>query len=349
MRIFIFGAGASKGAQQGVVHDIAKAPLTNELFDIRYQNFADMVGLSEATMNNYRQQISGFPFFEDWLTKEWNDIKLKKETRTRDAQKGFLAQIAFYIWLLLINVSKWTYENQYKNRENNSYLVLMNKLLTKDEPFGLINFNYDLLLDFAYKDSHKLIFNNLDDYLNNNYVKPHGSVNWLLSKRTDDRDIDLNHEHNMDTRIRLDTAINLMFKDSPIPIEGVIVRDPNHRDLYTVDDILRSFGRQYFYPLMFLPLTSKEYSSISGFENKIMKKGRELLSESSEIYLIGYRANDEIIKNILALTPEGTKLNVVGNTSANSIMDNVLGWERKLVRGTVYQQGFHRFVYDITF
>ncbi|KKR16435.1 MAG: hypothetical protein A3D82_01725 [Candidatus Levybacteria bacterium RIFCSPHIGHO2_02_FULL_40_29] len=346
MRVFIFGAGASKGSQHRVIHDSFVPPLSNELFDPKYSQFAHMVGLMDPDMNRCRDSISKFSSFEEWLTDEWEKVKDLKEVRTRDAKKGFLAQIAFYIWITLVNVSKWTYENERQSREDNGYQVLMSKLLVKDEPFGLISFNYDLILDYAYKDVFRLAFHSIDDYLNNNYVKPHGSVNWLLAKRSDDLSIDLEQEHNMDTRVRLDTAIKLMFRDSPIPIIGLHVKDPDHRDIYTLDDLLRSFKSQYFYPLIFLPLTSKDYTSVHGFEEKILAKGNQLVSEANEIYLIGYKANDDIIKSMLKNAPDGTILNVVGNKSASDIMKKVLAWGTNIKEGKVFDAGFYRFVSD---
>lgn len=346
MKLFIFGAGASRDAQHGNVYDNVIPPLTNELFDIRYAEYANRVGLSNPEMNTLRNKIAEFAYLEEWLTGEWEKIKNLKEIRSINAQKGFLAQVLFYVWVLLVSVSKWNYENQFQNRETNAYQELMSKLRHKDEPFGIINFNYDLLLDYAYKDQFRLAFNNIDDYLENNYVKPHGSINWLLSKRKDDLSIDLGKEHNLDTRSRLDTAINLMFKDLPISITGLQVKEPDHRDIYTIDDLLRSFGGQYFYPLIFLPLTSKAYSSIEGFEEKIISKGKDLMKTADEIYLIGYRANDELIREMLKLAKPNTKLHVIGKGSAAEIRDKVLKLNRNIVEGETSDEGFYHFAYN---
>ena len=349
MKIFIFGAGASRGAQPDNVHEHAIAPLTDELFNARYQKFASMVGLSEPSMNIYRDSISKAKSLEEWLTNEWSKTESIQEVWSKNAQRGLLAQIAFYIWLVLRNVTSWTYNNSGNSRDSNTYLALMNKLLARQEQFGLINFNYDLLLDFAYKDVYRITFHDLDDYLNRNYVKPHGSINWLLEKREDDRPINLTREYHMDTRVRLDTAINLMFRDAPIPVTGLIVKEPNHRDLYLeIDDLFRVFREQYFYPLIFLPLTAKVYSSISGFEEKILEKGRELMAKATDVYLIGYRANDDLIKDMLSKAPKDTKVHVIGLNSAEGIMNNVLKWAKNLKKGEVSTQGFRRFVYDTT-
>lgn len=93
MKIFIFGAGASRDAQHRQAYHNAIPPLANELFDPRYKEFANMVGLLDPTLSTYRQKIAGFAYFEDWLTGEWDKTQSLHEVRTRDAQKGFLAQL----------------------------------------------------------------------------------------------------------------------------------------------------------------------------------------------------------------------------------------------------------------
>lgn len=347
MRVFIFGAGASKDSQGSYVYDSVKSPLSNELFDKRYKDYANIVGLSEPVMNRCRNEINNFSSLEEWVTSEWNKIKQCKEKKTINAQKGFLAQITFYIWLTLIRVSEWTYNNQYQSRETNSYVELMQKLRETDQPFGLINFNYDLLLDFAFKDVCRITLNSIDNYLMNDYIKPHGSVNWLLDRRGTDPLININQENNMDTKMRLATAVSSMYREESIPITGVLIKEPDHRDLYVIDDLLKSFNRQYFYPLIFLPLTTKVYSIVAGFEEKIISKGKELLSRADEIYLIGYKANDEIIKDMCKTIQKNTKLHVIGLNSAHDVMEKVLTYSKNLIKGNMYTQGFHRFVYDV--
>ena len=350
MKVFIFGAGASKGAQHNTVDGEAIAPLTNDLFDPRYSKFADMVGLSKTQMNKCRNAIEEHKYFEEWLTKEWESVKKYKLEQTRNAKKGFLGRIALYIWLILCSVSKWTHDNKNQNRETNSYEELMNKILEIDEAFGLLSFNYDLILDYAIKDVFNVTFHSLEDYLNINYVKLHGSINWLLNKRESDPEIELENEYHMDTKVRLDTISNLIYQDNPIPLEGLLVKDPDHRDLDSIDDLLRSFKQQYFYPLIFLPLTSKAYSSIEGFEEQILKKGKELLSASDEIYLIGYSAGDSLIRDMLMGITSLKKIHIVGNSTESSkeIMERVLSWNpSKLEQGEIFPTGFHDFAYSV--
>jgi len=347
MKIFVFGAGASQGSQGvGVIPDECKAPLSDELFDLRYQKYANAVGLNESTMNEYRNDRLADTSFESWLTNQWRKIDSINNPLAKNAQKGFLAQIAFYIWYLLINVSKWTCNNKGESRNRSEYLFLMKNLRKMDCAFGLINFNYDLLLDYACIDTFKITFQNIDDYLAFNYVKPHGSINWLLKKREVEPNID-RHELDVNTKVRLNTAINRMYSGDPIPINSVVVKEPDHRDLYTLDNLIYSFNQQYFYPLIFLPLTAKAYSSIAGFEEKIVGKANSLLEEASEIYLIGYNANDSLIKDMLKNAPQGTKLHVVGKSSTVEIMERMLAILPNLVRGNCHSNGFHDFVFNV--
>ncbi|MDZ7587440.1 MAG: hypothetical protein U0946_06820, partial [Patescibacteria group bacterium] len=171
MNVFIFGAGASADAHTGhVVHDKAIPPLTQDLFDPRYSDFAKMVGISEPNMNRYRNALKEHPSLENWLTDEWDKLKKFKLSSSKQAQIGFLGEVTFYIWQVLSNISKWTRDNKFQSRETNSYEELLNKINKSEVEFGLINFNYDLILDYAFKDVFKVTLQGLDDYLNNNYV-----------------------------------------------------------------------------------------------------------------------------------------------------------------------------------
>lgn len=56
-------------------------------------------------------------------------------------------------------------------------LKFCDQLDTRDEPFGLISFNYDTFLDQAVQRVSGLI-------------KPHGSINWIIPRRPGDRELE---------------------------------------------------------------------------------------------------------------------------------------------------------------
>jgi hypothetical protein len=227
------------------------------------------------------------------------------------------------------------------------YRILLKKIRSRDEKFGIVNFNYDLLLDFAFKDVFGPTFQDINDYLRINYIKPHGSVNWFLDRRPKDRELNFDRKFDFDTRVRIDTAIENMYKDIPLIFSGHKMIEPNDRNLYRIDNVLREFNNQYFYPLIFLPITQKAYSSITGFEKKIIKKARQIFSKASEIYFIGYRAEDQIILDLFKYVPAScTELHVVNTKkSAKPVADAIKKkFPNKKARVQLWEEGFKNFV-----
>lgn len=334
MKVFIFGAGASKGSQNFATPALT-APLMDELFNESYENYAKEVGLSKLDLDFCREKVKEVQSFEKWMTDRWNDLSKIREVKKFNAERTFFGRLIFYIWKTLLAVSE-------KYDENGAYRRLLNKLKTNSEEFGLVNFNYDLLLDYAAKDVYGITLNSIEDYLEFDYIKPHGSVNWFLGKRKNDPA--LGSETSMDTSLRFDQASRLMFGDENLTFTGVTIIDPNHRDLYNVDSIIHRFGNQYFYPVVLLPLTVKGYDSIAGFSNSVIEKGKELLSKADEIFLIGYRAQDEIIKNLLENAKTDAGLIVVSPNNPDEISKRVLSFKPNLNAKGIIKIGFSEFV-----
>src|SRR5262249_42367525 len=101
--------------------------------------------------------------------------------------------------------------------------------------------------------------------------------------------------------------------------------------------------RNYFYPLVLIPLAKKLYPHFTGFMPKLLETGKALIQHSDEIYLIGYRAKDEIIQELFANVSADSTLHVVGVQDASDIMREVLEWA-KLKEGTIYKNGFESFI-----
>jgi len=189
-------------------------------------------------------------------------------------------------------------------------------------------------------------FSSLDDYFAIDYIKPHGSVNWLMSNRTDENQISFPGDFFLEPRYNM--ASNKMFAGEPIPYENIIVIDPNdpNIDLQHFQAIINSiFGRRFFYPLVFIPLTTKLYDSVAEFNAKILTKGEEMMRQATEVNLIGYSASDQIIRDMLRNAPYGTKLHIVGKDSSEMIMRELAkDFNGYLQRGDIYREGFTKFV-----
>lgn len=342
MKVFIFGAGASVGSQDRY-YDIntVRAPLVNELFDERYSPYAEKIGISKEEQSEYREEIrSSNKSLEEWLTARWIKMDDINNPPKKQREQKFFGRLTYYIWWLLQNVSN-TYSSE------NAYNLFLKKVIDDDEPFGVINFNYDTLLDRAYEKEGIVLGGNIQNYINNKYIKPHGSVNWLLRMRDTDQRMDL-HEHNIDISVRLSRATSQMYKKDPISIKKVIVHSPTNVAFNSLKNIFVTHDseKEFYYPLILLPLSSKLYDHIEGFKQKIIEEGKELLSQANEVYLIGYRAEDDVIKEMFEDIYIGAKLNIVGENTADAIFKNIKKWKPSIREGEKYRSGFENFAYN---
>ena len=327
-------------AQHGeLASENLKAPLMRELFLDRYYPFAREVGLPASKFVALRTEAGDN--VENYLTTRWEAIQGHRSLRYREAENSLFGQLVFYMWRLLLAVSM-----TYNNDERNSYKLFMYKILSKDEDYGFINFNYDTFLDKAIKDTYGKYFSSLEDYFSFDYIKPHGSVNWLMSIRPAEGNITFPGNFAMEPRYSM--ASNRMFSGDPIPYENIRVIDPKDPNIdgSSFHPIINShFGGRYFYPLVFIPLTSKLYSSVADFNDRILSKGYEIMGKASEVYLIGYSASDQIIRDMLHYAPLGTRLHVVGRESAKNIMQHLIDeFEGQLAPGDTFTEGFSIFV-----
>lgn len=342
MKVFIFGAGASLGSQ-GVDFERlhVKAPLVSDLADPRYSDIADYVGLSQDFLSSLQAEIlKSNKSLEQCLTDRWDKINTLNSESKKRTERKFFGQFTFYLWRLLQGVSETYHDGMNKN----IYKEFIRKLNDNDEEYGFISFNYDTLLDQAYQEvGAAVLANTLLSYKASNYIKPHGSVNWFLKLRTSDPKFPT--ETAMDIPGRFGRASTLIFNSNPISMGEAIVVDPGAVDLKDPKFIASPlFGGQYAYPLLFLPTISKQYAWVQGFSDEIILEGRELIKKAKEIYLIGYRAQDDIIRELFSTVQSGATLNVVGFDDVNEIRSNVLGWRKELKPGAAFHKGFESFV-----
>lgn len=338
MKVFIFGAGASLGSQnekyaKGSQH---RAPLVDELFDIAYKDYAvDILSPDDLTDSNIALKEN--QTIEQWLTTRWENIKNKDE-KTKHAELAFFGRVTIYIWKLMLSISE-TYNSQ------NAYNVLLNKIRKKEEKFGLISFNYDTLLEKAVFEQYGYTFEEtLIDYETVELVKPHGSINWLF--RGDSTGKTLLPNVARDVPLRMKVAARNMFAQKQT-MDRINIFSPNNRliKLSTIDLLHRSFDVFPLYPLVLIPLITKLHKEIEKFQERIIHKGIELLSKADEIYLIGYRAEDELIEEMFKAIKKETIIHSVGLETSEEILDKVIKLNpTKLKKGNVYKKGFRDFV-----
>lgn len=341
MKVYIFGAGASLGSQehQTISKDL-KSPLVNELFSPIYERYASEVFLSPTRVRKLAAQL-GDQSLEEWLSSEW--IKLGEPHGNEALAYGrkLFGDITLYIWWMMANISG-TYH------ETNMYHQFLEALARKDdkEEQAFINFNYDLLLDKALVKVYGYdLSGRITNYTTPNYLKPHGSVNWFLKKRTADQMLSQRDTTGNQLEVKLNRVASNMFNGSAIQ-KNMIVLDPLNANLSSIRNAFENTfeSKSYGYPLVMLPLASKMYELVDDFIEVMHAEFARVFSQATEVYVIGYRANDDLFKKMVKHIRKETPLHVVGVSGAKALQDNILEMQQKFSRGRVYDKGFADFV-----
>ncbi len=332
MKTFIFGAGASYGCLAADRNPNLRAPLIDGLFDDSLMNYCSP--LSPVEFKECQVAVKACGSLEKWLTQRWEAVDGLKQPTSKSGEMAFFGRVTFYLWALLQQIS-FTYLNAFSGV--NAYSDFLTRLKAKDEEFSLISFNYDTLLDMAFVYIFGNALRSIEDYSAGHYIKPHGSVNWLIRVRSKGSETSPNAD------VNLLTATIGMYGASPLNIQDVRVFSPRDGSIHGFGNACNVLSSQFFYPALFMPLTAKLYQRIEGFYETVIERGRDYLSKASDICLIGYRAADDVFKEMIRDVPSGTKVHVVGGGNASEVMKSVLTLAPSLVEGSVHTDGFWRF------
>jgi hypothetical protein len=318
-----------------------KAPLTDQLFAETYERYNRANGLlTDEDLAECRKGISTAGSLEAWLTQRWQAIGGKRSQQTRSAELAFFGRVSVYLRELMQGVSD-SFES---SGDHHGYTQLLRAFKKRDEDFALVSFNYDTLLDRALQDVYGYPLARLEDYLEVPYLKPHGSVNWFLSPRFSDPN--QGHERTRDVSARARRVAANMFNEPLLTLRKTGIRDPRHADLRSLASIFESIGKtQYCYPMILIPLTVKLYNRFKGFDQQILSKARECFAAAAEIFLLGYRAQDEVFSDLLSsVSGEEVPIHVADKGQAREIQERVLRSCPKLMAGECSDDGFMAFV-----
>lgn len=341
MKVYIFGAGASLGSQDLAIPETnLRAPLIDNLFDSQYQTHANEVNISPSRLNELKELI-GDESLEEWLTKEW--IKLGKAHSKEALAEGrkLFGDLALYVWWLMVKVST-TYT------ESNGYHAFLQKLARiddKDEK-AFVNFNYDLLLDKALSRLYGYNLSSaIENYTTYNYLKPHGSVNWFVNKRSSDLRIPQEDSGWNQREILLNRIASNMFRGETMEKQLKIL-DPANIHLYNLGEFFTHIytNGEYGFPLVLLPLSTKMDDLIDGFMDRMRAEFNRIFGPATDIYVIGYRANDTLFHEMVSHVGQDTRLHVVGRDTAKEIQTEILSANPKLKAGDVFSAGFMDFI-----
>ena len=342
MKLFIFGAGASKGSQKGNEDPSKISPLADELFSEPYRHFAADLGFFEDEIKQFDQERASSASLEDWLTKWWTDIPLYTTEKRKNADRAKVGRLQMYFWLLFQRVSE-TYNH------DNVYGALLRKLNNADIEYGFVTFNYDTLLDRAVQKELGIeLRGSIDRYIDAKLIKLHGSVNWFFPPINGDIPFQNERIHN-DHQVRYRHAANIFFANGPKDLGSIVIEDPTHSQIGQLDYVFSpKFQHQYFLTCLFLPILQKEYNDVKGFSEKVFAAADRVAKQASEVYIIGYKGRDKIIQDVLKNVPNGVNLHVISDKHAEKVSTDILSWATHLKTGERHNGGFKTFVEKVS-
>jgi hypothetical protein len=188
MLLVVFGAGASyDSVDLSLAPDMQRSinmrglfppPLANQLFSERPEFI--------AAMNRHPQISMLIPRLRQAAEKGGATIEevlrdIQEEAETYPRRKSHLMALEFYLSEILDQpVTSWFMSAG--GATNYAGLLDQIKYSIGDSPIMFVSFNYDRMLEWAFRDVLMYEFtDNLDSYLTDTFslIKPHGSVDWV--------------------------------------------------------------------------------------------------------------------------------------------------------------------------
>ena len=338
-RMFVFGAGASAHCIFGKLQDRefrksnAKPPEGNEIFHHRYVSLISMfpaAKLSAASANSKNEGI------ENYFEEEWEAYSTYYSPQIANRH----INLQFYLSDLFKNISQNVYRTYF---ESNLYIKFLNKIqrhlaANNKERISLVSFNYDTILDDFIVDIFQEPYKKMSDYINweeRNIMlfKPHGSCNWGWRLRRD--------------RIRdaLQTTIASKLYEGKIEpwqiyfnligdIGEVIAEnswgheysmDKNSRGRFTINknliEHITGNVNDVYLPALLLPYRDKD-EMIMPYDhfNALTHLG---ISKIEELYLIGWKGNENLFNRELRKHANMIKKIVIVNPNPEEVKHNL--------------------------
>jgi hypothetical protein len=185
-----------------------------------------------------------------------------------------------------------------------------------------------------------------ESYAEAQLIKPHGSVNWFIQRRPTDPVIDTSREIGVDYAARYRLATGLMFSRTPSSrLDDICVIPPGHEAMLGTGRVFHWMGNSYFYPLLMLPLLTKTASPLTTWlPVQPINWSHTLLSRADDIYVVGYRARDDIFRDMIVSVKDGARLHVVGRGGAGEVAGRVTALSSRLRDGSIHDAGFAAYV-----
>lgn len=327
-KMFVFGAGASAfctfNDNNALRNYKLKPPTGYEIFDDCYKEFYEKYPAADISIPEF---IVAGNDIEECLQKEWESIRDSYNPKVVARH----INIQYYLQELFQTISKEVISNFSRTNLYSLFASRLQKYLTTtdNEQVGLVSFNYDTVLDNfidkAFKRPNRnTLFESLSDYIDysNNpflFFKPHGSANWgwkfreeRLTKFTGNLP-----QYLYDNEIDLATIYYHLLGD----ISEMVVSNSwgletelhkNRLGRYTLNknriEVIQE--NQHYYPSLLLPYRDKDEFTMP-YDHQLTLK--YFMHETEELYLIGWKGNEDVFNRLFENSKERLKRIVIVN------------------------------------
>ena len=334
-KMFVFGAGASTFC---AFDDKSKKfsdsklcpPLGTDLFHDRF----------EEIIKNYKGAKLSIPGFiakgndiEACLENEWTTIKDSHSPSTISKH----INLQFYLSDLFKQISKEVTENHYRT---NLYSLFSSKLydyLTKkkEETIGLVSFNYDTILEYFIEEVFRMGFKSTEDYINWNnrqivLFKPHGSCNW--GWRFKHQDFEKQNQLTIATKLyegniepikiyyELLGTINDMLNISPRLNIEINSSKANRYSINKSKIEVIPHNQAGYLPALLMPYKDKDEFIMPDAHHHALSS---YLNHIEELYLIGWKGNEDVFNRLLTSRTKQLKNIVIVNPESHLVIENL--------------------------
>lgn len=337
-RMMVFGAGASSFCSFGeskeeFFNSPMRPPLGQEIFHKRYTQL----------LNHFPGAEQAIPLFE---SRGW-DIEGCMEEEWELAKNSFNKKITsrhinvqYYLSELFRQVS-WEVLTHHKR--GNLYGLFADKLhsfLSKrqneKEKVGIVSFNYDTILDKYLEQNFDINFVKMEDYVNwqqNQIVlfKPHGSCNWGWEFRADKKlgqnQIQISQRLFENKTIPAEIYYDLLGNLSTNVYTGAwgIEKTTHPLDLgrYSLNkNRIRTFKHNEggYYPALLIPHKNKDEFVMPYYHMHALSL---YMSQIEELYLIGWKGNEDSFNAYLSKHAHNLKKIVIVNPDSEEVKRNL--------------------------
>lgn len=336
-KAFVFGAGASAFCVTGKGKDqfqnfTFRPPTAFDIFDERFDELIDKYPGLRPVIPRYERMKRNI---EECMENDWEAIRHSFNPVILSQH----IQIQFYLQEQFREISNRVVKEFNRHNLYADFAGMLQRHLGKNstERVGIISFNYDTILDQFLGENKLLDLHGLQGYSdwNNRQVmlfKPHGSCNWGWRVENSDYKTAFKGRFSdwlyQGDKMLSDVYFDILGKpwltvnNRSWGIEASHNKDRKGR--YTLDknliDTILPGQKGHYFPALLLPYRDKD-EFVMPLEQQHQMKW--FLSEVEELFVIGWKGNEDLFNRILKSNTDRLKKLIIVNPERDAVLENL--------------------------